>query len=65
MAKQKQCSVCLTKVQSNVVFKWMRHADGQVFHVCAECAESGKVNQYSVHDVNKGGYTTVAKRGVC
>lgn len=63
MAK-KQCAVCLDKTQANVVMKWIRHADGQVFNVCLHCAEQGKVSEDTVHQYVTRSFTTVAQRGV-
>lgn len=60
---KRQCAVCSDRNQTNVVMKWMRHEDGQIFHACCHCAERGKVNEFSVHDVTQGQYTTVARRG--
>ena len=60
MCRKKQCAVCGDKTQSNVILKWKRDSDGIVFHVCAKCAELGKVNSSSVKiNDNFNTYTTV------
>lgn len=59
MRKRKQCAVCLTKVQSNIVLKWKRSSDGIVFHVCTLCAEQGVVNAESVQISKLKTYSTV------
>lgn len=57
---RKKCSVCGDTNQTNVKFKWQRHSDNMVFHVCAMCAEErGKVNADSVKIEITKTYTTV------
>lgn len=59
MEQKKKCAVCGTKIQSNIVMKWLRFDDNVVFHVCSMCAESGKVNEHSVKILETKKYTTV------
>lgn len=57
---RRKCAVCGDTCQTNVRFKWQRHSDNVVFHICGMCAEEpNKVNADSVKiEVNKN-YTTV------
>jgi hypothetical protein len=56
---KKQCAVCDTRIQSNVVFKWKRHSDNKVFHVCTLCVEQFKVNDNTVKELQSKSFTTV------
>ena len=57
---KRKCAVCGDTFQSNVKFKWQRHSDNVVFHVCGMCAEEpGKVNADSVKIAVTKTYTTV------
>lgn len=54
----KQCAVCGTQVQSNIILKWKRESDGIVFHVCALCGEGGLANKDSVIEYKGLTHTT-------
>lgn len=57
---RRKCAVCGDTCQTNVRFKWQRHSDNVVFHICGMCAEEpNKVTADSVKiEVGKT-YTTV------
>ena len=56
---KKQCAICGSRVQSNIVLRWRRNSDMMVFHVCALCAEDHKVNEKSVQVYRTKSYSTV------
>ena len=56
----RKCAVCGDTNQSNIIFKWQRHSDNTVFHICGLCAETpNKVNAESVKIQVDNKYTTV------
>ena len=57
---KRKCAVCGDTCQTNIIFKWQRHSDNTVFHICGMCAEErGKVNADSVKVEVTKTYTTV------
>ena len=60
---RRQCAVCNTRIQSNVVFRWKRARDGVIFHICGLCAEGSQgrtVNEDTVKIVQTKSYSTIA-----
>lgn len=55
---KKQCAVCGTRIQTNIILRWKRFSDEVIFNVCALCGEDGKVNADSVKKEKNKTYTT-------
>lgn len=56
--RKRRCAVCETQVQSNVILVWQRDSDKTLFHICALCGESGKVNAETVQKKQGKTFTT-------
>jgi len=59
MTMKKQCAVCGTTNQSEIVFAWKRHRDNLVFNICRDCRFHDRVNENTVQVVRTDTYSTI------